>query len=1193
MIRLRYQIQAVNRTRRNNHLAFFGSHKSIHYLTNNYNRKFNKVRLSKIIISGEIQIFGSGNHVAGFFQKRQLSYPTLNLEKAPTKEFLSSYLDHKFDKANRLIFDEKFQNQYLTFLKNQDQFTRNEIDDLANDFHHVVQASFEFKQGFRLINAFITIINSKEPNRSIEELKALLLQGDLLSKFVLHGGFYDFYELNIAPELEKNGTRSFLDQTISILKLQKKSNGELSFDSEGILDYLESCSKRDGRKLINIFVSNRYNMSITYDAKLKTIRDFLNYAKVVEGQDWMLNENITAYDELLKIIGLPPKEVSKVDQFLQDLIQISEQIYEDNTSYYLITQIMRNMITKSPYLTYIMFQFKSSEIRHRNLKRSKVLNKLDLAYVMEACLKFDENKIYELYMQNRDLHDDETQESVFLQLCVKHKDWKSLQSRFENMYGKGNLPDTIHYGITMQALEFLGADSELERLYEQILERDLKMNSVIFIARMKAKIRQNDQDQIFNLMQEYIYLAINDKAYSDDVKFVFPFVLQLYIQEQDFTSVLDLLRVYMEKERELNLEIVSPEVFSNMSNLFAENCALANLEELYVLSTEFNKQDSNFLAKMVQSYTKLGQYSKADRFAFDGHSKSYLPFSDLQLYAAQFENYMKWGESKPGIETQRYIDIKSEFIADSTLKTHFSIFQAQVGSIKLLSNIMNYLQIKAKKESKANAIPYVKGREIKTFYNLVRSMKHYHIRTNEDLYLPILKANLIYENFKPLNVMKIFHEMNQNRILLTAKSYKYFIKAMSFLDQKYDSRLKNTSDMLRQMLDTYGFYGDNNKANPQLNFKNDSLPIADIVIKYVETVGLRQGNALFNKFIYFCENVFDGKLPLPLKMKIDRLLRQSYKQVNKYEYDMFLDQNLTTYASVLDSYLTQKPETFDIIIPPILNDTLADIAMQKMKRYLETKSFDNRNQAKILDILVKGVKLKIEDYNYLISKFLMNPYDNLETILILIERDLIKGNLSQIELYKEKKLCYKICLVYLGNNYGDDTVEENYKILSDYYGVKSIAVERENLKNNNITNFLRSSSGRLFNIKLDSYDSRTMNQFNFIEYFNPARELTSDIKLFNSTSRQLMQVLKHQIKTKNWTMETLRANYPKIMRYYTTDFNYYKNLTIFNGKIDYLNSSQNSRLRRTKDVLKELLFNYNKDKIFITTDATIESKIKI
>ena len=72
------------------------------------------------------------------------------------------------------------------------------------------------------------------------------------------------------------------------------------------------------------------------------------------------------------------------------------------------------------------------------------------------------------------------------------------------------------------------------------------------------------------------------------------------------------------------------------------------------------------------------------------------------------------------------------------------------------------------------------------------------------------------------------------------------------------------------------------------------------------------------------------------------------------------------------------------------------------------------------------------------------------------------------------------------DNYGDeDAIFTSYQILNNFYDINGPDQVRENLKSTNITNFLRSSSGRLFNIKTNPYGFKSMSHHKFLDYFNP------------------------------------------------------------------------------------------------------------
>ena len=53
-----------------------------------------------------------------------------------------------------------------------------------------------------------------------------------------------------------------------------------------------------------------------------------------------------------------------------------------------------------------------------------------------------------------------------------------------------------------------------------------------------------------------------------------------------------------------------------------------------------------------------------------------------------------------------------------------------------------------------------------------------------------------------------------------------------------------------------------------------------------------------------------------------------------------------------------------------------------------------------------------------------------------MEDNLIHGNLDEYRSYLEKQLCYKICLKYLMDNYGDeDAIFTSYQILNNFYDI--------------------------------------------------------------------------------------------------------------------------------------------------------------
>ena len=96
------------------------------------------------------------------------------------------------------------------------------------------------------------------------------------------------------------------------------------------------------------------------------------------------------------LIGIPPGDY-RIEKYLQDILKLVEQEYQTKNLYIFITSIMRTLVDKAPHLTYKYFYFKDAQIRQRSLNRSNVLIQDDLTYTMQACLKFDSQKLFDLY----------------------------------------------------------------------------------------------------------------------------------------------------------------------------------------------------------------------------------------------------------------------------------------------------------------------------------------------------------------------------------------------------------------------------------------------------------------------------------------------------------------------------------------------------------------------------------------------------------------------------------------------------------------------------------------------------------------------------------------------------------------------------------------------------------------------------
>ena len=163
--------------------------------------------------------------------------------------------------------------------------------------------------------------------------------------------------------------------------------------------------------------------------------------------------------------------------------------------------------------------------------------------------------------------DEGGQESLILELSKVTKDWNALQKNFESMYGRGNLPLTVHYGIAMQALNTLRADEELGRLYDQLQKRGLHLNSTIMDALIRSKIRLLDQTKVVELFEVYAKMSSQGKADPKSVQKLFPLILKIPMRNRETSVVLDYLKQYLQREKETGQIFIDGSTFQRSCSM--------------------------------------------------------------------------------------------------------------------------------------------------------------------------------------------------------------------------------------------------------------------------------------------------------------------------------------------------------------------------------------------------------------------------------------------------------------------------------------------------------------------------------------------------------------------------------------------------------------------------------------------------
>lgn len=1108
------------------------------------------------------------------------SYATFDYTRAPSKELVASFFDHQYVKINNWIFkDDQYRQSFLNYLRNQSSFSKDEIKEVVELHGRLVEVLNELQIGFQFLEKmWDAIFNRVVTDESVTALqKAIIEERDPLTNVLIRSARYDLYKKIITPRLNHSQMSiNKSDELIEIIQLQSDKNAGITFNSKNIENYLLNENKNLilKQQLITLIIctSLKLNRGLQYTERdyttqLYLIENFMAWTKMIENNEWFCNPDATQYDEVLKLIGIPPGDY-RIEKYLQDILKLVEQEYQTKNLYIFITSIMRTLVDKAPHLTYKYFYFKDAQIRQRSLNRSNVLIQDDLTYTMQACLKFDSQKLFDLYKNNQDLHDGDEggQESLILELSKVTKDWNALQKNFENMYGRGNLPLTVHYGIAMQALNTLRADEELGRLYDQLQKRGLHLNSTVMDALIRSKIRLLDQTKVIELFEVYAKMSSQGKADPKSVQKLFPLILKIPMRNRETSVVLDYLKQYLQREKETGRIFIDGSTFQKVMQYAVGIPSLKTIEATKALVEEYGKQSTEYYAGLISAYSNLDQFERADKMAYEAHRKSKIPFGEIQIWALQLKNNMRWKLRSPDTITSQYNEIKINFITKMSFCSAFQLFYDQ-GGISLISDIIQSLHNHGK---------------LKQELAVFRRSKILQLR-DERIYTT--RLDFWRRKFEWHEILKEFDEMNGKNILITARTYRFVLAAVLNLDAKSGSNFDNSTDMLKQVLRFYGLSSDSTK-NDRLSLEDDILYLARMVIDFVDIVGPEQSSLLYLNFV---KQIYD-KLGKNLDFRLSLILYEGLVKVFN-EDKITMTKEFHRLGELVDSYIKDYPFKEVPIFPYRVTRYYGDMLVSWLKSHTPTRA----DELKILRVLQSGVKLETDQYTSVLKYFLEkldDDEDYLDQVLKIMEDNLIHGNLDEYRSYLEKQLCYKICLKYLMDNYGDeDAIFTSYQILNNFYDINGPDQVRENLKSTNITNFLRSSSGRLFNIKTNPYGFKSMSHHKFLDYFNP--EHIAQKGLFASNDLILLlriQILKYCQNDKD-KLRTYFKKHPKTMKFVMTEkstilplkFKGFRSIIDDISPLGNLNWKQN-RIARASRVLKSLLLD-TKYQMFITADA--------
>ncbi|RLV93408.1 hypothetical protein JA1_002490 [Spathaspora sp. JA1] len=889
-----------------------------------------------------------------------------------------------------------------------------------------------------------------------------------------------------------------------------------------------------------------------------------------EETNWIFDPSRKGYEELFLYIGRPPRSFEhKFMDYANELLTLFSKRYQDDVTkqYTIITRVMQFLSETDQILCMKYFKFKFDKIKQGNLEFRTRMFPDDLQYAMLANL--DNPRVsYQLYIRFPELQSP-TQVTTLLRISLASSNWFSLQERFSKYYGRkfvifpteqdledkntggigklsaNGLDHSANFALAMKLYStrmFAGTERRLYEMETQARRRKLLPTSTMFSALILFSALQGDFKTAFAHYDRYIEIW-SGRPNSPRTKDIFSILLPAFILPGKFDAVESLLIRYLDLEVKNLILLVAPGDIVTCVDFLAKNMSLDKVERIRQLCDKYNKWSPEVYRAFISSYTYLGQYKLADETIYQAYHHSKPQFSDSKIYALQIENLQAWIEN----------DTDESNVAYNKKR------------LKLLEQIFRQPFLHKFKRLQPFLIKYnLKIDNIDEAIKILLASREKFILT-EDHYFPLLRHLVVnlqdYDQFEHYLKMMII-----DGIKPTARTYYLRIRARLSVGIIPNYAVKT-------LLELYGIL-DNGRYDLILNLKRDAFYICKTIILFLEAKKTWDISLLIHTEDKL-KQAYGGTLPFEIRSLIYQF-KVSYFSVHRKQ-DALIELNKSGYQDCKDlisDYISQYPfkEKTSVILPPLLKKQFGIVLTNQLNSQVHgTKMGWQRRHRKLAKankevkidptrtkIFVRAIESAISNniidkhtgFNQIIFGLLKLPVEEYLTVALKICEDhMIKENLDMQKEYEAKKLCYKLCLCYLGNNYPEQEVEETYQVFSKFYEVESIARAKEDLalldpKPHNFHNFLRNEqTGYLFDLEYaPPYHHDSMNPRRFVDYFNPLNLYQSEnIYLFQAQSKNrglspkvisiLCQIIKEYCDGDTKKLNELETKFPNTVNY--------------------------------------------------------------
>ncbi|QLG72889.1 hypothetical protein HG535_0D05980 [Zygotorulaspora mrakii] len=387
----------------------------------------------------------------------------------------------------------------------------------------------------------------------------------------------------------------------------------------------------------------------------------------------------------------------------------------------------------------------------------------DLTTILKSYCYFQKySLVQQTYDKYPEAHNDQSQFDYLLVAYANSANWQGLQDQFNALFGVGELPNIKHYGIVMYSMARIGELESVDKLYTQLLRREMIPNYPVLQSLLLAHYKTGDLNSCFAQFELFGKYSVVPSTATYTIMF------KVYRGLSDLDGSLRLLKRMTENDR----NTITEQHFAIPIHLCSRFTNIAVAQELFtVMLNHYDIEPTGVsIAALMDVYIESG-----------------MPQEALKLFK-------RYGNLKP-VE-HRLISVYNKAIKafiNMNDRRNCEIVLNEVVARKITTDAEFYnMTIRYLVEMK---------RDFETAeQTLEHLMKHPKVKVNASHFETIMSA---YDKISHRDgVLTLYKKMVENKIAVNSKILHLLIKSTFKVQMQTKGDLQQAIDLLNRVMES-------------------------------------------------------------------------------------------------------------------------------------------------------------------------------------------------------------------------------------------------------------------------------------------------------------------------------------------------------------------------------------------------------